>query len=66
MDAKLSQNVKEIISYSREEAIRLGDDFIGVEHLMLGLIREGEGTAVKNLQKLSLNLFAIRRVPKPA
>ncbi|MBX9448229.1 MAG: ATP-dependent Clp protease ATP-binding subunit [Taibaiella sp.] len=61
MDAKLSQNVKEIISYSREEAIRLGNDFIGVEHLMLGLIREGEGTAVKNLQKLSLNLFEIRK-----
>lgn len=61
MDAKLSQNVKEIISYSREEALRLNNDFIGVEHLMLGIIREGEGVAVKGLQQLSINLFELRK-----
>lgn len=61
MDAKLSQNVKEIISYSREEALRLNNDFIGVEHLMLGIIRDGEGNAVKGLQQLSLNLFELRK-----
>ena len=42
MEAKFSPKVKEVISYSREEALRLGHDYIGIEHLLLGLIREGE------------------------
>lgn len=42
MDNNFSSQVKEIISYSREEALRLGNDFIGTEHLVLGLIRDGE------------------------
>ena len=42
MEAKFSQRVKEVIQYSREEAIRLGHDYIGCEHLLLGIIREGE------------------------
>ena len=46
MEAKFSQRVKDVISFSREEALRLGNDFIGVEHLLLGLIREGEGKAI--------------------
>ncbi len=45
MDSKFSPRVKDVISYSREEALRLGHDFIGTEHLVLGLIREGEGMA---------------------
>lgn len=61
MDSNFSKNVKEIISYSREEAIRLGNDFIGVEHLMLGIIREGDSGAVQSLKKLDLNLFEIRK-----
>lgn len=61
MDANLSQSVKDIISYSREEAIRLYNDFIGVEHLMLGLIREGESIAIRTLQNMSINLFEIRK-----
>jgi len=61
MDANLSQSVKDIISFSREEAIRLGNDFIGVEHLMLGIIREGESLAIKTLQNMSINLFEIRK-----
>jgi ATP-dependent Clp protease ATP-binding subunit ClpA len=47
MDNNFSAQVKEIISFSREEALRLGNDFIGTEHLLLGLIREGENTAIK-------------------
>ena len=47
MDAKFSPRVKEVISYSREEALRLGHDYIGVEHLLLGIIREGEGIAMR-------------------
>lgn len=61
MDANLSQSVKDIISYSREEAIRLYNDFIGVEHLMLGIIREGESLAIRTLQNMSINLFEIRK-----
>jgi ATP-dependent Clp protease ATP-binding subunit ClpC len=60
MDSNFSPKVKEIISYSREEALRLGNDFIGVEHLMLGMIREGEGTGIKVLMNLNINLHDLR------
>lgn len=60
MDANFSPKVKEIISYSREEALRLGNDFIGTEHLLLGLLREGEGIAVKVLQSLQVDVFSLR------
>lgn len=61
MDSNFSSNVKEIISYSREEALRLGNDYIGTEHLLLGLIREGKNTAVQVLQNLKVDLFDLRR-----
>lgn len=61
MDNNFSAQVKEIISYSREEALRLGNDFIGTEHLLLGLIREGDNTAVKILQQLNVDLFELRK-----
>ena len=61
MDQNFSPKVKEIISYSREEALRLGNDFIGTEHLLLGLIRDGEGLAVKVLQTLHVDLFDLRK-----
>ncbi len=61
MDSNFSPKVKEIISYSREEALRLGNDFIGTEHLLLGLIREGEGLAVRVLQTLQVDLFDLRK-----
>src|SRR6476660_4804803 len=61
MDSNFSPKVKEIISYSREEALRLGNDFIGTEHLLLGLIREGEGLAVQVLQALHIDLFDLRK-----
>lgn len=61
MDSNFSPKVKEIISYSREEALRLGNDFIGTEHLLLGLIREGEGMALKVLQTMQIDLFELRK-----
>ncbi len=61
MDSNFSPKVKEIISYSREEALRLGNDFIGTEHLLLGLIREGEGLAIRVLQSLQVDLFDLRK-----
>jgi ATP-dependent Clp protease ATP-binding subunit ClpC len=59
MYANFSQQVKEIISYSREEALRLGNDFIGIEHLLLGLIREGAGLAVKVLQNMGTDVHLL-------
>ena len=61
MDNNFSTQVKEIISYSREEALRLGNDFIGTEHLVLGLIRDGENTAVKILKSLSVDIYELRK-----
>jgi len=61
MDNNFSTQVKEIISYSREEALRLGNDFIGAEHLMLGLIRDQENTAIKVLRQLNVNLSELRK-----
>jgi len=61
MEAKFSPRVKDVITYSREEALRLGHDYIGTEHLLLGIIREGEGTAVKLLKGLAVDLMDLRK-----
>ncbi len=61
MDAKFTPRVRDVITFSREEALRLGHNFIGIEHILLGLIREGEGTAVKILQRLDVDLDELRR-----
>jgi len=61
MDNNFSAQVKEIIVFSREEALRLGNDFIGTEHLLLGLIREGENTAIKVLKQLNVDLYELRK-----
>jgi len=60
MEAKFSNRVKEVISLSREEALRLGHDYIGTEHLLLGMIREGEGVAISVLKKLGVSLKELR------
>src|SRR5215216_6409892 len=61
MDNNFSSQVKEIISFSREEALRLGNDFIGTEHLLLGLIREGDNTAVRILKSFNIDLYELRK-----
>ncbi|RTL55913.1 MAG: AAA family ATPase [Sphingobacteriales bacterium] len=61
MDNNFSAQVKEIISFSREEALRLGNDFIGTEHLLLGLIRDGENLAIKVLKQLNVDLYELRK-----
>lgn len=61
MEAKFSPRVKDVITYSREEALRLGHDYIGTEHLLLGIIREGEGTAVRLLKTLGVDLMELRK-----
>ena len=60
MEAKFSNRVKEVISLAREEAIRLGHDYIGTEHLILGMIREGEGLALDLIQKCGTTLDDLR------
>lgn len=55
MEAKFSPNVKEVIQYSREEAIRLGHGYIGTEHILLGILRLGEGKALVHLRALGID-----------
>ena len=64
MDDNFSARVKDVITYSKEEALRLGHDFIGTEHLVLGLIRNGEGKAIDicvNIDKKSKNFGLITK-----
>lgn len=61
MDDNFSPRVKEVIAFSKEEALRLGHDFIGTEHLMLGLLRDGNGKAVTILNAMSVDLTNLRR-----
>ncbi len=61
MEAKFSPRVKDVIQYSREEALRLGHDYIGTEHLLLGLIRDGDGVAIKLLKGLTVDTVKLRR-----
>ncbi len=61
MDDNFSPRVKEVITYSKEEALRLGHDFIGTEHLMLGILRDGNGKAITILNNLSVDLDHLRR-----
>jgi len=61
MEAKFSPRVKDVITFSREEALRLGHEYIGVEHLLLGIIREGEGVAVKIMKESGIDLKDLRQ-----
>ncbi|MGZ3864217.1 MAG: ATP-dependent Clp protease ATP-binding subunit [Bacteroidia bacterium] len=61
MEAKFSPRVKEVINHSREEALRLGHDYIGLEHLMLGMIRDGDGLGLKLLKNMNVNISELRK-----
>ena len=61
MEAKFSQRVKDVLIYSREEAQRLGNDYIGLEHLMLGIVREGTGLAIRILRNLRVDLTDLKK-----
>ena len=60
MDAKFSPRVKDMISFSREEALRLSNEFVGAEHLLLGLIRLNEGTAIHLLNEFNTDLKKLK------
>ena len=59
MDDNFSPRVKDVIAFSKEEALRLGHDFIGTEHLMLGLLRDGQGKAIEILGNLDIDLTSL-------
>ncbi len=60
MEENFSPRVRDVITYSKEEALRLGHDYIGTEHLLLGILRDGEGIAVAILKDLGLDLSNVR------
>tara|TARA_Y100001954_G_scaffold236734_1_gene298270 strand:+ start:70 stop:2748 length:2679 start_codon:yes stop_codon:yes gene_type:complete len=62
MEAKFSPRVREVITFSREEALRLEHNYIGVEHLLLGIIKEGEGTAIRILEGLNCDIQKLRKL----
>ena len=61
MDDNFSPRVKDVISFSKEEALRLGHDYIGTEHLMLGILRDGGGKAISILNAIEVDLDNLRR-----
>ena len=66
MEYNFSKRVQEVIRYSREEAFRLGHEFIGTEHLLLGLIKLGEGTAIEILHNLGVELLNLKKAIEEA
>ena len=61
MDDNFTPRVKDVIGYSKEEALRLGHDFIGTEHLILSLLRDGNGKAIEILESLDVDLDHLRK-----
>ncbi|HKM45451.1 MAG TPA: ATP-dependent Clp protease ATP-binding subunit [Dysgonamonadaceae bacterium] len=60
MNNKFSKRVKDIMAYSREEAGRLQNNYIGPEHLLLGILRDGDGLAIQILQDFEVNLKSLK------
>ncbi len=61
MDGNFSDRLQDVIRLSREEALRLGHDYIGTEHLLLGIVREGQGVAVRILRNLDCDLMKLKK-----
>jgi len=61
MEGNFSSKVRDVIQFSREEALRLGHDYIGTEHLILGIVRLGEGVAVRILKNLDCDLYKLKK-----
>ena len=62
MNTEFSTRMKDVFIYIKEEALRLGHDTIGTEHLLLGIIRDGDGTAITVLKSLGLDINDLRKV----
>ncbi len=61
MEYKFSKDVQDVIKFSREEAFRLGNEFIGTEHLLLGIIKLGKGNAVQIITNLGVSLINLKK-----
>jgi ATP-dependent Clp protease ATP-binding subunit ClpC len=61
MEGNFSSKVRDVIQFSREEALRLGHDYIGTEHLILGIVRLGDGVAIRILRNLDCDLFKLKK-----
>ncbi|WP_347173798.1 ATP-dependent Clp protease ATP-binding subunit [Polaribacter uvawellassae] len=61
MDDNFSPRVRDVITFSKDEALRLGHDFIGTEHLLLGLIKKGEGKAIDIMTAFDVDLELMRK-----
>ena len=61
MEGNFSSKVRDVIQFSREEAIRLNHDYIGTEHLILGIVRLGDGVAVRILKNLECDLSKLKK-----
>ncbi len=61
MEGNFSSKVRDVIQFSREEALRLGHDYIGTEHLILGIVRLGDGVAIRILKNLNCDLFKLKK-----
>ena len=61
MNGMFTDRVKKVMQLAREESVRLGNDYVGTEHLLLGLIREGDGVAVAVLKNLGIDLDDLAR-----
>ena len=61
MNGMFTDRVKKVLQIAREEAVRLGNDYVGTEHLLLGLVREGEGVAAAALKNLSVDIEELSR-----
>ena len=64
MNTEFSTRMRDVFTYVKEEALRLGQEAIGTEHLLLGIIREGEGTAISVLKSLGLDITDLRKYYK--
>ena len=62
MDTQFSNRMKDVFTYVREEVLRLGNKNIGIEHLFLGILRDGGGSAIKVLKNLGVNMGDLRRI----
>ena len=62
MKTEFSNRMKDVFTYVREEVLRLGDKSIGIEHLFLGILREGDGTAIRVMKKLGINPKDLREI----
>ena len=60
MERNFSQRVKDVLGYSREEAERLQNSYIGPEHLLLGILRDGSGKAIEALRHLGVQLAELK------